>query len=299
VSDAPARDVAVLGLGQMGGGIARNLDRAGLLGAVWDPREDVRAPYQGRNDVVVSPPGGLPGACRRFVFVVPSTREIAECLDGAGAMLTRMDGASVIFDLTTSDPAESGSLAAAALERGIEYLDCGMTGGATGADAGKLKLMIGGSEATIEKNRAMLGAFADQIFHVGPPGSGHALKLIHNMVLHTMFFANVEGIRAAARFGIPARTVIDVFNSGNARSYISEFRFPRHILSGKWDARSKVSNLEKDLRMATAMADREAAPTPFGDMTTRMLGRALDRGMADTDFSRLYEVFEEIVDSNS
>ena len=291
---AGPRDVAVLGLGQMGGGIARHLDEAGFLGATWDPREAARAPYEGRNDVAVGAPATIAASCSRFVFVVPSTHEIEECLTGPGAMLDQIRPGSVIFDLTTSDPGESGRLAALAAERGVAYLDCGMTGGAAGADAGTLTLMVGGEKALLDEARPMLETFAERIFHVGPQGSGHALKLIHNMVLHTMFLANCEGVRAAGRFGIDAGTVIDVFNAGNARSYSSEVRFPRHILSGTFDARSRIANLEKDVRMAAEMSDRLGAPTPFGHMAAALLGRAVDAGMADTDFSRLYEVFDEL-----
>ena len=291
---AGPRDVAVLGLGQMGGGIARHLDERGYLGAAWDPREAARAPYEGRNDVAVGAPATIAASCSRFVFVVPSTHEIEECLTGPGAMLDQIRPGSVIFDLTTSDPGESGRLAALAAERGVAYLDCGMTGGAAGADAGTLTLMVGGEKALLDEARPMLETFAERIFHVGPQGSGHALKLIHNMVLHTMFLANCEGVRAAGRFGIDAGTVIDVFNAGNARSYSSEVRFPRHILSGTFDARSRIANLEKDVRMAAEMSDRLGAPTPFGHMAAALLGRAVDAGMADTDFSRLYEVFDEL-----
>lgn len=288
------RDVAVIGLGQMGGGIARHLDEAGFLGAAWDVREEPRAHYLGRNDVMVGAPAEIARACRRFCFVVPSTKEIEDCLTGGGAMLAEIPEGATIVDLTTSDPGESGRLAGLAAERGISYLDCGMTGGAAGADAGTLTLMIGGEETVLDRCRDALETFTSRIFHVGGQGTGHALKLIHNMVLHTMFLANCEGVRAAGRFGIDAQTVIDVFNAGNARSYSSEVRFPKHILSGNWDGRSRVANLEKDVRMAAEMSAREGAPTPFGSMTADLLGRAIGRGMADTDFTRLYEVFDEL-----
>jgi len=290
----PARDTAVLGLGQMGGGIARHLDEAGLLAAAWDPRAEARRAFESRNDVMVGAPAAIAAACRRFVFVVPSTKEIADCLSGAGDMLGQIAAGSVVLDLTTSDPGESGKLAALVATRGADYVDCGMTGGAAGADAGTLTLMIGGAADAIERCRDLFACFTGQIFHVGPQGSGHALKLIHNMVLHAMFLANCEGVRAAGRFGIDARAVIDVFNAGNARSYSSQVRFPDHILSGTWDARSRVSNLEKDVRMAAEMSARIGAPTPFGDLAASLLAKALRAGMADTDFSRLYEAFDEL-----
>ncbi|HJO75376.1 MAG TPA: NAD(P)-dependent oxidoreductase [Rhodospirillales bacterium] len=294
MSDKNTRGVAVIGLGQMGGGIARNLDQAGLLGAVWDPDPTMQAPYRERDDVAVVPPADLPAGCRRIIFVVPGVTEIAECLTGADAILERMERGGIILDLTTSDPGASGEHAAVAAERGVDYLDCGMTGGAAGAEAGTMTLMIGGEAKAIEACANIFDAVTGRIFHVGPSGAGHTLKLVHNMVLHTMFLTNVEGVRMAAGMGIDPETVVEVFNAGNARSFVSEVRFPNHILSGTWDGRSKVANLAKDLAMATDLSSREGAPTPFGDLTTSILARALEAGMENTDFTKLYEAFEDI-----
>jgi 3-hydroxyisobutyrate dehydrogenase len=209
-------------------------------------------------------------------------------------MLERMESGGIILDLTTSDPDASGELATAAAARDVDYLDCGMTGGAAGADAGTMTLMIGGEARAIEDCADILAALTSRFFHVGPSGAGHTLKLIHNMVLHTMFLANVEGVRMAAGMGIDPETVIEVFNAGNARSFVSEVRFPNHILSGTWDGRSRVANLAKDLGLATNLSNRKGAPTPFGDLTTSILARALEAGMENTDFTKLYEAFEDI-----
>ena len=153
----------------------------------------------------------------------------------------------VVYDFTTSDPRATRELAARASVRGIAYLDAGMSGGAAGADAGTLTLMIGGDKAAFERTRALLDPIASRIFYLGGSGAGHTLKLIHNMVLHTIFLATCEGGRMAETAGINLADMIDVFNVSNARSFISEVRFPRHILSKKWDARSRVYNLRKDV----------------------------------------------------
>ncbi len=142
MNEQPVRNVAVIGLGQMGGGIARNLDRAGLLGAVWDPNPETMATYSERGNVAVAPPADLPADCRRLLFVVPGVAEITDCLTGPDAMLERMESGGIILDLTTSDPDASGELATTAAARDVDYLDCGMTGGAAGADAGYVQLFV-------------------------------------------------------------------------------------------------------------------------------------------------------------
>ena len=105
-----------------------------------------------------------------------------------------------------------------------------MTGGAKAADAGTLTLMVGGSPAVVEACRPLLGPIAGKVFHVGETGTGHAMKLIHNMICHTIFLATSEGCLLAERLGIPLETAIAVINAGNARSFVSEQRFPNHML---------------------------------------------------------------------
>jgi 3-hydroxyisobutyrate dehydrogenase len=170
-----------------------------------------------------------------------------------------------------------------------------MSGGATGADAGTLTLMIGGEREAFERTRPVLEKIARRIFHLGDSGAGHTMKLVHNMVCHTIFLATCEGGRMAQAAGIDLADMIEVFNVSNARSYASEVRFPAHILSDKWDARSRVYNLDKDLAMAVDLARSLDAPVPLGDYTSAFLHTAIAQGMAETDYSRLYERFGEIV----
>ncbi len=289
------KKIGVVGLGNMGGGIARNLQKAGIPLMVWDVAAAARHAFSAETGVEIASPGEMAAACAAMIFVVPATPEIASCFEGKDGVLARAARGLVVYDFTTSDPVATKALAARAATHGIAYLDAGMSGGAAGADAGTLTLMIGGDKAAFERTRALLDPIADRIFHLGASGTGHTLKLIHNMVCHTIFLATCEGGRMAEAAGIRLADMIDVFNVANARSYVSEVRFPRHILSGKWDARSRVYNLRKDLSMAVGLAGALDAKVPLGTVTRDFLDAAIAHGMTDTDFSRLYERFDEIV----
>jgi 3-hydroxyisobutyrate dehydrogenase len=107
-------------------------------------------------------------------------------------------------------------------------------------------------------------------------------------VLHTTFLATCEGARLAEHAGIDLAKAIEVMNAGNAKSFITERRFPDHILSGKYDGRSRVSNLAKDLTMAADYAREAGTPGVYGPLTASLLARAMASGMADQDFTRLY-----------
>ena len=290
-----AEKVGVVGLGNMGGGIARNFQKKGVPLAVWDISPAARKAFEGVSGVEVSPPGDMAGRCGMMVFVVPATPEIASAFEGGDGVLARAAEGLVVYDFTTSDPVATREIAGRAAKRGIAYMDAGMSGGAVGADAGTLTLMIGGDKAAFERTRPLLEAIAGRMFYLGGSGAGHTMKLIHNMVLHTIFLATCEGGRMAETAGINLSDMIDVFNVSTARSFISEVRFPRHILSGKWDARSRVYNLHKDVGMAVDLAGELDAKVPLATFTRNFLDAAVDRGMSETDFSRIYERFDEII----
>jgi len=287
-------DVGVIGLGNMGGGVARNFARAGYSTAVWDSDPAAVARYDDVENAFAATPGQMAADGALMVFVVPATPEIEEYFDGDDGILSMTGEGTVIYDFTNSYPDDTKRIAPRAEAVGISYLDAAMSGGATGADKGTLTLMIGGDEAVFEASREKLDAISDKKFYLGPVGSGHAMKLIHNMVTHSIFLTTCEAGRMAERAGLKLSDMIDVFNSSNARSYSSEARFPAHILSEKWDARSRVYNLNKDLGMAVRMAEGLGMDARYAKETSAFLNKAIERGMAEDDYSLLYKVFDDI-----
>ncbi|MCE2949519.1 MAG: NAD(P)-dependent oxidoreductase [bacterium] len=289
------RKVGVVGLGNMGSGIARNFQRAGVPLAVWDIAPAAREAFAALPGVEVATPGRMAATCSAIFFIVPATPEIAACFDGPDGVLASAAPGLVVYDFTTSDPVETRAIAERAARSGIAYLDAGMSGGAAGADAGTLTLMVGGDRDAFERTRDLLACISKRLYHLGGSGAGHTMKLIHNMVCHTIFLATCEGGRMAEAAGIDVADMIGVFNVSNARSYASEVRFPAHILSGKWDARSRVYNLRKDVSMAVSLAESIGAQVPLGTLTRDFLESAIAQGMTDTDFAHLYPRFDEIV----
>ena len=287
--------VSVIGIGQMGLGIANNIQNAGYLNSIFEINTSLLNQLENDNDVIVNNPKLGLISSNILIFVVPSTQQIRDFLFSAD-WIDNIEENTIIIDLTTSNPDETKKLSKELSKRKINYIDCGMTGGAQGAEKGTLTLMMGGKENIIKSVTPVLESFTNRLIHVGIVGSGHALKLIHNMVTHTIFLATVEGVIGAKKLGIDPEVVIDVFNSGNARSFISESRFPNHILSEKWDARSRVSNLFKDLSMATNLLNDNEIGCPYGELTTDILKNAVSEGLADVDFSLLYKEYEKLID---
>ena len=280
-------EVGVIGVGNMGSGIARNFIDAGVATAVWDVSGERLAAFAGH----AAAPRNMAAAGATVFFAVPATPDIEAELD---AMFESAGAGLVVYDLTTSYPDDTRRLAARAAARGVPYLDAAMSGGATGAAAGTLTLMIGGDEAALARTRRHLEVFANEIFHLGDSGAGHTMKLVHNMVCHSIFLATCEGGRLCERAGLRLEDMIAVFNVSNARSYASEFRFPKHILTQNWDGRSRVRNLRKDLEMAARLARAADADATFAEATLAFLDAAAALDMEDEDFSLRYRDFERI-----
>ncbi len=286
--------VSVVGIGQMGLGIVKNIQNAGYLNSIFEINEGVLSKFNKSENLIINDAKKGLKSSNVLIFVVPSTTQIRDFLFGSN-WIDNINENTIIVDLTTSNPDATKKLSNELSVRKINYIDCGMTGGAQGAENATLTLMMGGDKGIIDSVTPVLDTFTNRLIHVGDIGSGHALKLIHNMVTHTIFLATVEGVIGAKKLGIDPKTVIDVFNSGNARSYISQSRFPNHILSEKWDARSRVSNLHKDLSMVTDLLNDNQIGCPYGELTTTILQNAISCGLADMDFSLLYKEYEKLI----
>ncbi|MBT5559480.1 MAG: NAD(P)-dependent oxidoreductase [Proteobacteria bacterium] len=285
--------IGVIGLGNMGRGIAKNLILAGHDVFVWDISEEARLPYN--KTATIAEPAAMASECSMVIFVVPGSPEIDEMMKGDSDMLANPKSGLVLYDFTTSDPVYTKKLALRAAEKGVTYMDAGMTGGgAKGADEGTMTLMIGGDEEVFKSTSSLLNAVAKKLIYLGPSGAGHTMKVVHNMITHTNFFALCEAAHLGRRAGIKLEDLIEVFNNGNARSFISERRFPDHIISETWDGRSRVYNLHKDVGMAIALADDLGASVNIGRNTFAYIQEAIDQGRAEDDFTRLYPDLEDL-----
>ena len=291
---AKRNSVGVIGLGRMGNPVAQRFIGAKMPLMLWDISEAARRPFEKTKGVTIAPPGEMAKSCAVVFFVVPSSDEIAACCRGKDGLLKNARKGLVVYDLTTSDPAKTKRLAKRAARAGVGYLDAGMSGGPAGILEGELTLMIGGDERLLKRTKKYLAPFVSNTFHLGAQGSGHTMKLIHNMVLHTMFLATCEGARLVERLGMRVEDMIDIFNVSTAYSYASRHRFPNNILSGTWNGQARIYNLQKDVGIAVGIGKKRRADVQLAEGTLSFLKKAVARGMIEEDLSLLYRDFDQI-----
>ncbi len=287
------RKIGVIGLGNMGRGITKNLIKAGNTVFVWDISETARNRF--KNNAKITPPHEMSKKCSVIIFVVPGSVEIDKMLKGKYSILANPKPGLILYDFTTSDPVYTKKLARRSASKNVDYMDAGMTGGgALGADNGTMTLMIGGNKNIFNRTRPILAPIAKKLIYLGESGTGHTMKVVHNMITHTNFFALCEAAHLGRRAGIDLADLIEVFNNGNARSFISERRFPDHILSETWDGRSSVYNLNKDVGMAIELAEKLGATVNIGKDTYAYIQEAIKQGRAEEDFTTLYPDLEKL-----
>jgi 3-hydroxyisobutyrate dehydrogenase len=283
----PDLRVGVIGLGNMGRPIAENLLRAGFPTTVFDLRPEAMDALRDVGVQAASSPAAVARQSEILFLVVPDSSAVRQALFGKNGAARAAAKGGVVVDMTTGDPHLSKPFADRLARRGIAYLDSPMTGGATGAKAGRLLLMVGGDRGVYERCLPVLERISKRAIHVGPVGSGHVMKLVHNHVSHAVFAATCEGVALGQRLGLSPKDMLEVFNEGNARSYATEVRFPKFILPETYDSGASFNIVCKDMALVRALGRRAKFRLPINDCTYRYWKHAVDAGMGREDWSRI------------
>jgi 3-hydroxyisobutyrate dehydrogenase len=134
--------------------------------------------------------------------------------------------------------------------------------------------MVGGDEATFRRALPLLRAFGKRIEHMGPVGTGHAMKAVNNALLALNILAVGEGLAALVKAGVPANTAVEVLNASSGRSFVSETLVPERVLTGRWPRTFRLALLEKDVAIARGLLQETDVPAPLVDLTARLFAEA-------------------------
>lgn len=226
--------------------------------------------------------------CKIIIFCIESNEQIIDIIKE-----NKIKKNTVIVDLTSSLPDLTKKISYYLKKFESHYVDAGMSGGATGATNGTLTLMLGGDKTICKKIEFILNTFAKNIFYLGKSGNGHLMKLLHNSVCHSIFLINCEILNIAKSYGIADTDVIDVFNKSNARSYISQSRFPNNILNGKFNGKSSIKNLKKDLKMMNLILKNSKSKKKYTELSDKILSKIDDKFNME-DFTNIYKMWNKI-----
>ncbi len=282
--------IGVVGVGRMGAPMAFNLKKAGYGVVVWDANPKASRQFEGQDGIVPARNlADIARNCHMILTVLPSSKEVEAVLLGKDGLGPHFTEGMVIIDHTTADPASTKKVAKALKARKVHLLDAAMSGGVAGSRSGTLTLMVGGEEGIYNTCRPVLEALGKDIFYLGSSGSGHAMKLLHNMCSMTVFLATCEAVHLGAQWGFSVKQVVDVLQSGNARSYATEVRFPRYIIPGTFNSGADVALFYKDITLALKLAKDLGVATPVSAEAYKPWVQAMKAGRATEDHTRLFQ----------
>ena len=221
--DAP---IGFIGLGNMGGRMTACLVRAGRTVVGYDPQtENVTA----AGAQLAASAAAVADECDVILLSLPDSRVVEAVVLGADGILAHARAGQIVVDLSTAAPESTQRIHAFYAEKGVSYLDAGISGGATAAEKGQLTLMVGGDAAALERVRPVLDAFSSTIFHLGGTGNGHITKLLNNFLNAVALSATAEVMVAAKKAGLDLAMVLDVFNKSSGVNFATINRFPKII----------------------------------------------------------------------
>jgi 3-hydroxyisobutyrate dehydrogenase len=275
----------------MGAHMARNLHRAGLLGAVWNRTgEKARALASELGCQAPETLAGLAAVVDAAVICVSADDDVLEVVRALAPGLRK---GALVVDCSTVG-AETARTASNLLHpAGVEFLDCPVSGGIEGAQHGTLAIMVGGTPEAFAKAQPILAALGKTVAHFGPTGSGQAAKATNQIMCAGIIEAVSEAMAFARAQGLPLDKIVDTLGKGAGSSWYFVHRAP-NMVRGSYPAGFRVRLHAKDLGICRDMAARFGVALP---VVERMLGEYAElvaRGYGDEDISATYRLKEEL-----
>lgn len=253
---------------------------------------------------------GVDAALQRGAEEAKTARELAAasdivmlCMDTSASVESRVYGedgvlagvrkGTIIIDFGTSLPGSTRKIAEDMAQKGAAYLDAPLGRTPSHGREGKLNIMGAGDKAAFDRARPVLDELGENVFHVGPAGAGHTLKLINNFFAMTTACSMAEAFAMADLAGLPRQSLYDVMAAGPLRSGMMDF-IKAEAIDGEIQLAFSVSNAAKDVGYYTRMADDLGAPTQMSHAAKNLLALAKAQGFGDRMVPEMVHYFEEL-----
>jgi len=278
---APIPRAGVIGLGDMGGGIASSLVAAGVAVTVCDVREEATAPFR-EGARVAATPSALAAASDVVFVVVFNDAQVRAVLEGPDGVFAGAHDGTVVVVISTIPTSSLLEVRAAGAGHGVAVLDCGVSGGPDASAAGDLVCMIGGSADEVDRVRPVLDVISCLVLHMGPPGAGLAAKLARNLITYGSWLAAFEAQELAEAAGIDLIKLGEATRESDKRiGGASRLMFrttaepwPPDTNDFLLDAmRAGADTALKDLEAIRALGDQLGVALPLAELTERRTER--------------------------
>lgn len=266
--------IGFVGLGNMGGHMARNLVNAGHEVKVFDLVADLMTGIDGAE-----PQASAAAAATDveiFISMLPAGRHVAGLYGGDDGVIANVAPDTLLIDCSTIDPDTARGVAEQAADRGLAMLDAPVSGGTAGAQAGTLSFIVGGETAGFERAQGVLEVMGSNIFHAGANGAGQIAKICNNMLLAILMAGTAEALALGVNNGLDPAVLAEVMKQSSGGNWSLNVYNPYPgVMDGVPASRGYeggflVDLMNKDLGLAMDTAEQSRSSVPMGSLAKNL-----------------------------
>jgi 3-hydroxyisobutyrate dehydrogenase-like beta-hydroxyacid dehydrogenase len=281
-----------VGVGRMGGPMTKLLLKAGYGVVVYDKSQEAVSGLVGEGAEAAPSAKAVADRCEIVLTSLPTPDILQAVMLGPDGVSS---GATVktVIDLSTSGPKAAALVAAGLAEKGVDWVDCPVSGGVKGAVAGTLAVMVSCKPERRALVEPIVGTFG-KVFYTGArPGQAQVAKLANNLLAAGVMVMTSEVMAMGVKAGLDPQVLLDIIQAGTGRNSAAGDKFPRNVLPGTFDLGFAVGLSYKDVRMCVDEAEALGVPMVAGAAVRQMLAIATAKFGADSDFTNIARVVEE------
>jgi 3-hydroxyisobutyrate dehydrogenase len=282
--------VGVIGLGNMGRGMALTLLRKGFDVVGTDVSPAIREALAQEGVAVRESIGEVVAECDIVILSLPTAAIVEEVVAGPKGVVANAKQGLLVVDTSTSHPDTTRRLAEKLNAAGMQMLDAPVSGGPKGAITGTMAMVIGGSAADLARAEPVLAAMTAKRVHVGDSGAGHVAKIANNLFAAAHLLIAGEVTRMAEQAGVSNEQLLQGINAGSGRSFITEHSYPTWIMNGKFDSGFTMKLMRKDVRLSEELISALSLDLPLAAKVAELWGVSAQCIGDDEDFNRIVEL---------
>ncbi|HOB02896.1 MAG TPA: NAD(P)-dependent oxidoreductase [Casimicrobium huifangae] len=274
--------IGVIGIGLMGHGIAKNIVAKGQSLSFLKRRSapDAGADLIALGGVELLSPREVAAASDIVILCVTGSPEVEAVCFGSNGIIESARRSLVVIDTSTAEPTSTAALRERFAQHGVEFVDAPLARTPVEAELGKLNTMVGATDAVFAQIEPVLKAYCENIFHVGPPGAGHKVKLMNNFIAQAICTATAEAFAAAVKSGVDPKQLVRVVSAGGVNSGL--FQAMAKSLDGDMQGlKFQLDNARKDLRYYTHFTESMPLASWLGEAVHQALVQACAMGLGD------------------
>lgn len=268
--------VGFIGLGSMGSGMTRNLQKAGHPLVVHDVRPEAAQELLAAGATWGETPGDVAAQSDLVITMLPTPRHVSDVLNGPDGVLAGIRDGGTWIDMSTSVPEVADQVRATTAQRDLHVLDAPVSGMSVGAASGMLQIFVGGDAEDYARVRPVLEAMGDpeRILHVGGHGAGYAVKLMINQLWFSHLVATAEVLSVGVKAGVDLKVLRDALVASPANSNFVERDVSCILRDGDYDEGFAIALACKDLGLSIDLARSVGVPTELSALVEQVYRRA-------------------------